>query len=73
MEIANTLVDDFNFISLIYQLIGYNLTLTFNELCIKDAYTFIVESTSKYDSHHFYKVIIDISTSKYSITRLEQF
>jgi hypothetical protein len=73
VEIANTFVDDLNSISLVHQLTGHDFTLTFDESCTKDAYTFVVEGTSRYDSHHFYKVIIDIGASKYLTIRLGQF
>jgi hypothetical protein len=73
VEIANTLVNDFNSISLVYQLISRDFTLTLVKSCIKDAYTFIIKGTFKYDSYHFYKVVIDINALKYSIIRLKQF
>jgi hypothetical protein len=73
VEIANTLVNGLNSISLVHQLTGRNLTLTLDESCIKDAHTFIIEGTFRYNSHHFYGVVIDISASRYSITGLGQF
>jgi hypothetical protein len=73
VEIANTLVNDLNSISLVHQLTSHDLTLTFIESCIKDAYTFTMEGTSKYNSYHFYRVVIDTSASKYLIARLGQF
>ncbi len=73
VEIANTLINSLNSISLVYQLIGYNPILTTNELYTKDAYTFAIEGISRYNSHHFYRVIINTGTSKYLTTRLGQF
>jgi hypothetical protein len=65
VETASTLVNGLNSILLIHQLTGHDLTLTFVESCIEDAYTFIMKGTFKYDSYYFYKVIIDTSALKY--------
>ena len=73
VETANTLVNGLNSISLVHQLTGHDLTLTPDESCTEDAHTFAMEGTSRYDSHHFYGVVIDTSASKYSITGLGQF
>jgi hypothetical protein len=70
VETASTLVDGLNSISLIHQLTGHDLTLTFIESCTEDAYTFTIEGTFRYDSHHFYRVIIDTGALKYSTVRL---
>jgi hypothetical protein len=35
---------------------------------IKETITFITRSMSKYNSHYFYRVVIDTGASKYSIT-----
>ena len=73
VETANTLVDDLNSISLVHQLTGRDPTLTPDESCTEDAHTFAVEGTSRYDSHHFYGVVIDTGASKYSTAGLGQF
>jgi len=39
----------------------------------KETITFTTKSISKYNSHHFYKVVIDTGASKYSITGYRQF
>jgi hypothetical protein len=73
VETTSTFVDGLNSISLIHQLTGHNPTLTLIESCTKDAYTFTIEGTFKYDSHHFYRVIIDTGASKYLTAGLKQF
>jgi len=74
-DTANThekgLVNDLNLLSLVYQLTGENLTLKPNE--VKDVYTFTVKGKSRYDSYHFYGIVIDIRASKYSIAGFNQF
>jgi hypothetical protein len=49
----------------------YNFILIFIKLYIKNAYTFIIKSTFKYNSYYFYKVIINISALKYLIVKLK--
>jgi hypothetical protein len=73
VETANTLVDGLNSISLVHQLTGHDPTLTPDESCTEDTHTFTVEGTSRYDSHHFYGVVIDTGASKYSTAGLGQF
>jgi hypothetical protein len=73
VETASTFINGFNSILLIHQLTGHNLTLTFIESYIEDAYTFIIEGTFKYDSYHFYGVIIDTGALKYLTAKLKQF
>jgi hypothetical protein len=34
---------------------------------MKDVYTFTVKGKSRYDSYYFYRIVIDIKISKYSI------
>jgi hypothetical protein len=70
-EIASAFVNDFNSLSLIYRLISKNLTLRLNESLIEDVYTFTVKGSSRYDSYHFYSIMIDTSASRYSIAGLD--
>ena len=39
----------------------------------KETITFTTKSISKYNSHHFYKVVIDTGASKYSTASYRQF
>ena len=50
-----------------------NLILKLNELFIKDIYTFIIKSIFKYNSYHFYKIVINIKAFKYLIVNFDQF
>ena len=70
---ANTLVDDLTSLSLLHRLTGETRTLTPSEALIEDTFAFIIKAMSKYDSSRFYRVIIDTSVSKYSITGFGQF
>jgi hypothetical protein len=69
--IALTLVNDLNSLSLVHQLTGENLTLKLNESPVKDVYAFAMEGTSRYDSRHFYEIVINTGTSKYSIASFD--
>jgi hypothetical protein len=71
--IANTLVDDLTSLSLLHRLTGETRTLTPGEALIEDTFAFMAEATSRYNSSRFYKVVIDISISKYSIAGFGQF
>ena len=74
-DTANThekgLINDLNSLSLIHQLTGENPILKLNE--VKDVYTFTIEGKSRYDSYHFYGIVIDTRVSKYSIAGFNQF
>jgi hypothetical protein len=70
-ETTSTFMNDLNSLSLIYRLISKNLTLRLNESLIKDVHTFTVKGSSRYDSYHFYGIIINISASRYLITGLD--
>ena len=70
---ANTLVDDLTSLSLLHRLTGETRTLTPGEALIEDTFAFTVEATSRYDSSHFYGVVIDTGTSKYSTAGFGQF
>ena len=71
--IANTLVDNLTFLSLLYRFIGETRTLTPGKALIEDTFAFTVEAISRYNSSHFYKIVIDIGISKYSTTGFGQF
>jgi hypothetical protein len=68
-----TLVDDLNSLSLVHQLTGENPTLKPDEPPVKDVYAFAMEGTSRYDSRHFYGIVIDTRASKYLIAGFDQF
>ena len=70
---VNALVDDLTSYSLLYQLTGEIPTLKPDETSIEDPYTLLVKGTSRYDSRHFYGIVIDTSASKYSIAGFSQF
>jgi hypothetical protein len=52
---------------------GENPILKPDEPFVEDAYTFIIEGTSRYDSCYFYGIVIDTGISKYSTTGFDQF
>jgi hypothetical protein len=70
---ANALVDDLTSHSLLHQLTGEILTPKPDETSIEDPYALLTEGTSRYDSRHFYGVVIDTSASKYSTAGFSQF
>ena len=69
----SALIDTLNFLALTHQITGEILTSELIREVSEDAYTFTTSGTSRYDSRCFYKVVIDIRASRYSITGLEQF
>jgi hypothetical protein len=73
VEIVNTFVNDLNSLLLVYQLISENLTLKPDESLVKDAHAFTVKGTSRYDSRHFYGIVIDTRTFKYLTINFNQF
>ena len=72
-SIINALVNDLTSYSLLYQLTGEIPTLKPDETSIEDPYTLLVKGTSRYDSRHFYGIVIDTSISKYSTAGFSQF
>jgi hypothetical protein len=66
-SIINALIDDLTSYSLLHQLMGETLILKLNKMLIEDLYALLVEGTSRYDSSYFYRIVIDISVSKYFI------
>jgi hypothetical protein len=72
-SITNALVNDLTSYSLLHQLTSETLTLKPNEMSIEDLYALLMEGTSRYDSNHFYGIVIDTNMSKYSITGFSQF
>jgi hypothetical protein len=72
-SIANALVDDLTSHSLLHQLTGETLTLKPDETSIEDPYALLAEGTSRYDSSHFYGIVIDTGASKYSTAGFSQF
>ena len=71
--IISALIDTLNFLALTHQITGEILTSELIKEVSEDAYTFITNGTSRYDSRCFYRVVIDTGASRYSITGLEQF
>jgi hypothetical protein len=69
----SALIDTLNFLAFTHQITGEIPTSELVKEVSKDAYTFIINGTSRYDSRCFYKVVIDIGASRYSTTGLEQF
>jgi hypothetical protein len=70
---ANALVDDLTSHSLLHQLTGEIPTPKPDKTSIEDPYALLAEGTSRYDSRHFYGVVIDTSASKYSTASFSQF
>ena len=70
---AYTLIDTLNSLTLIYQITSKTPTSELTKLILEDTYIFITSDISRYDSHYFYRVIINIGVSKYSITSFRQF
>ena len=68
-----TLIDTLNSLILIYQITSKTPTSELTELILEDTYTFITSNISRYNSHYFYRVIIDTGVSKYSTTSFRQF
>ena len=52
---------------------GENPILKPDELFVEDTYAFTVKGTSRYDSCHFYGIVIDTGASKYSTAGFDQF
>ena len=52
---------------------GENPILKPDEPFVEDAYAFTVKGTSRYDSRHFYGIVIDTGISKYLTTGFDQF
>jgi hypothetical protein len=69
----NALVNNLISHSLLYQLTGEIPIPKPNKTLIEDPYTLLVESISRYDSRHFYGIVIDTSISKYSTAGFSQF
>ena len=70
---ANTLVDNLTSLSLLYWLIGETRTLMPGEVLIEDTFVFIAETISRYDSSHFYGIVINTGISKYLTAGFGQF
>jgi hypothetical protein len=71
--VISALIDTLNFLALTHQITGEIPTSELVREVLKDAYIFITNGISRYDSRCFYRVVIDTGASRYSITRLEQF
>jgi hypothetical protein len=69
----SALINTLNFLALTYQITGEILTSELIKEVLKDAYTFTINGTSRYDSRCFYRVVINTGASRYSITGLKQF
>ena len=70
---ACTLIDTLNSLTLIYQITSKTPTSELTELILEDTYTFITSDISRYNSHYFYRVVINTGVSKYSTTGFRQF
>jgi len=69
--IISALIDTLNFLALTYQITGEISTSELIKKVLKDAYTFIINGISRYDSRCFYRVVINTGASRYSIAGLE--
>jgi hypothetical protein len=75
-ELLNTASDLVNNLinrSCTHLLIGENHTTESSKPPIEDTRTFTVGGTSRYDTNHFYGIVIDTGATKYSTASFDQF
>jgi hypothetical protein len=70
---VEVLIQELNNQALIYQLTAQVPMDSTKLEELEETNTFTTRGTSRYDSHHFYGVIIDTGASKYSTARYGQF
>ena len=72
--IPNAIVDDLTSLALLHELTGENRTVNPDDSVVEDPQTFTTASgISRYDSEHFYGIVIDTGASKFSTAGVGQF